>query len=349
MNKIFNIAALATLALAGCTKVAPEIVVKVEEEHAITFAAVNSIASTKGEYDKANSFGTYAWSKSITKGDYFMENVKVAFDAVNGKWFPVSTYYWPKEATVDFVSYSPYSETPWVNITESKLSASASGTLEDYLYANKAVDCTFDNSKEGVATIFHHAVSRVSFNIKALFTSYGTAPDVTTWKITLSNATLKNVYDAGSVELNISEDRQTWTLPSPAIWTVSGEASDRVLVASPTEITTDGINAAQFLVVPQAVSSMQLVLDYTIVTTLANGNELTESISRTVNMSDFRHNSASIDNWNMNDNITYHINIKPTADSGTAGSGGTPDDVVIKFDPSVDGWNNIDVSASIQI
>lgn len=350
MKRILYFVAISVLALASCSKVAPEKTVEVETQHAIAFNAVNQVVSTKADYDKSNSFGTYAWSKALTRGDYFMENEKISYDAVDKKWLPANVFYWPKEAALDFVSYSPYSATPWVAVTENKLTGSASGELQDYLYADKATGCTYDNSKDGVPTIFHHALSQVSFKIKALFTTYGKAGDETSWKITLTGATLTDVYGAGSLELSLSSDKKTWTLPNPAVWTVSGTKSDRTLVSSSTEVTTTGIDAATFYVVPQSVGSMKLILNYDIVTELVNGNQITEHISKTVNMSDFKYNSSSIDSWKINDNITYNISIKPTADSGTTpGGSGTPEDVVIKFNPSVSGWNNIDVSASIQI
>lgn len=350
MKRTFHFLALSALILAGCAKSTPDEVTVKEVDHPITFNAVNYITKTKGTYE-GGDFGAYAWSAALTKGDFYMENVKVSESS--GKWLPAVTYYWPKDAALDFESYSPYSATPWVTVTEDKLTGSiaAGTTLVDCLYSDKTIGCTYENSKNGVATKFRHALAQVAFNIKAAFTEYGTGTNKTSWKITLTGATLKNVYGAGSVELNLNTtDKTSWNLPSPAIWTVSGSKSNKALVSSNKNITTTAIEAAKFFVIPQATSSMQLTLSYKIVTTLANQSEITENITKTIKLSDFKYNSASIDNWKINDNITYNISIKPTADSGTTpGGSSTPEDVVITFDPSTEGWNNINVTASLQI
>ena len=68
-----------------------------------------------------------------------------------------------------------------------------------------------------------------------------------------------------------------------------------------------------------------------------------------------------MDAWEMNQNVTYSFNFAPSLGSTTDTDGdGVPDDVdgdgipdvvptIVYFDPAVDEWQNITVSAGINL
>jgi len=119
MKKFFFLAAIASVALAGCTKNEP---VKFETPDApISFSAIASpnTKAVTGEmpaaYNTSESFIAYAgW----TNGDYapgavtefFVNNFTTAicsFDATLGAWKPAQVYYWPKTGKLTFEAVSP--------------------------------------------------------------------------------------------------------------------------------------------------------------------------------------------------------------------------------------------------
>ena len=84
----------------------------------------------------------------------------------------------------------------------------------------------------------------------------------------------------------------------------------------------------------------QLVMDLTIVTHLPGNPDdsgkplvITENIHKVYDLKDI----SPLKAWEMNQDITYTINIKPTA-SSDPGNPDDPKDVIITFDPAVDDW-----------
>ena len=207
----------------------------------------------------------------------------------------------------------------------------------------------------GVPTLFHHALAKLSFRVKANFLEY-TADDnnksKTTWAVTLQKATLKGLYNTGDLTLDINTDDVTWK--------TEGWKADTQKTAKDVELVTaanglvlktdpqDLYGAKSFYVLPQALAkgAQAIALKFHIKTTLPNGNVVDEDYDNTLDLKEI----SSLASWGMNQNIIYTICIKPTA---TASSTDPyiidPSDVIITFDPAAMDWETVDADAIIQL
>lgn len=121
MKKFFFLAAIASVALAGCTKNEP---VKFETPDApISFSAIaspNTKAAVPGEipadYNTAEKFIAFAgWTESdytnaTAVTDFFVNDLTSGICTYNttvGGWKPADTYYWPKTGKLTFEAVSP--------------------------------------------------------------------------------------------------------------------------------------------------------------------------------------------------------------------------------------------------
>ena len=368
MKKYIIIAASALVALAACSKVETA-----DLQKEINFEVANSIktkAFTGSVYNNG-AFGTYAWFNNT---DEFMVNEQVGLSG--GVWKTVdNTYYWPKTGSVSFISYSPFAgtsntagTTPVVEKDKITYTDVTAGTT-DLMYADKAT-CSNNvnevedgtNSYTGVPTIFRHALAKLSFKVQANFTEYddATTGSHTEWEITLNSFKISGFKTTGDLELNLNGDGKSWDKPVTTVdavdynvWTnLSGATADQELVAAPINLTTTPVDlaAATGFVIPQVLDAgVQTVdIDAHIKTTLANGKTIEEDFIKTVDISGI----STLKAWQMNENIVYTIKFKPTAhstDPGVTPHDDDPEDVIIKFDPAVADWTNVDAAATIQL
>ena len=198
MKKVIIMLA-AALAFAACSKVE---INKPNHDSLISFQTAQYLtkAVTGTVVPTTETFGTYAWTAGTT-GEYFMNNVKVAF--ASNAWNPVTPYYWPKDQTVDFFSYYPYG---MQGLTVGKDTIRYAGidfaaNQMDIMYADKAVgyydnDDDVDdgvNAYKGVPTYFRHAGCKVKFvvvlgydkKIDTTHTATGIDSTITKWEVTL--------------------------------------------------------------------------------------------------------------------------------------------------------------------
>lgn len=367
MKKYIIIAFAALAASVACTKVETA-----EVQKEISFEVANNIktkAFTGSVYNNG-AFGTYAWFNNT---DEFMVNEQV--DLNGGVWKTVdNTYYWPKTGSVSFISYSPFEgtsntagTTPVVakdKITYTDVTAGAT----DLMYADKAT-CSNNvnevedgtNSYTGVPTVFRHALAKLSFKVMANFVEWddATTGSHTEWEITLNSFKIGGFNTTGDLALTLNADGKSWDKPVTTVggvdynvWTnASGATTDQELVASPIVLTTTAVDlaAATGYVLPQILTAgVQTVdIDAHIKTTLANGKVINEDFVKTVDISGI----STLKAWQMNENIVYTIKFKPTASAldPSEAHDDDPNDVIIKFDPAVADWTNVDAAATIQL
>ena len=367
MKKYIIIAASALVALAACSKVETA-----DLQKEINFEVANSIktkAFTGSVYNNG-AFGTYAWFNNT---DDFMVNEQV--DLSGGVWKTVdNTYYWPKTGSVSFISYSPFEgtsntagTTPVVAKDKITYTGVTAGTT-DLMYADKAT-CSNNvnevedgtNSYTGVPTIFRHALAKLSFKVQANFTEYddATTGSHTEWEITLKSFKIHGFNTTGDLELNLNGDGKSWDKPVTTVdgvnynvWTnASGATTDQELVASDIVLTTTAVDLASATgyVLPQILTAgvQNVDINAHIKTTLANGKIINEDFVKTINISEI----STLKAWQINENIVYTIKFKPTASALNPGDAhdDDPEDVIIKFDPAVADWTNVDASATIQL
>ena len=379
MKKIAFIAALAIAALASCSKsvedgIKSEIVFQVARHKGVTKAAP---ADYKTDY-QAVPFGAFAWYKGVSASDNttFMTNQKVSFS--DPVWKPEgTTYYWPKSGSIDFICYSPYtadgSNAPLPTITEDGISYPAWNVGAhpdvDIMYADKVTGLQKNTTPatyfyEGVPTLFHHALAKVSFQIKQSYMSVvAETGDTTSWKITVNSVVLSDILTSGSLNLTLNPDG-TWNKPS--VWdSTGGTREDINLLTSP--LNDDGSNTldgtdqdliSDYMILPQNLDEGQKVTITVTIETYRDGVlVLTETdIPITALLS-----GGSLDHIGVNQNVTYTFNITPSLGSTTDSDGdGVPDDLdgdgipdmvptVVYFDPAVDEWENITVNHGINI
>ena len=377
MKKYFIIAAAALVAMTGCSKIetAPEV------QREISFQVANNVRTkATGSVYENGAFGTYAWFNNT---DVFMVNEQV--DKSGGVWRTVdNTYYWPKTGSISFISYSPFTgasntENSVPVITKNSITYTdvTVGTT-DLMYADRATcssnvnevtdSDTADSGFTGVPTVFNHALAKLSFKIKANFTEYTdpTTNTTTTWEVTVKSAKIGGFKTKGSLALTLNDDGKTWNKPvtnigtdtdpvNVNIWTnASGAIDEQELIDATTypggvvlTTTAKDLAAASGFVLPQQLTAdtQKITLDIHIKTNLPNGHSINEDFKPTIDIKDI----SSLQAWQMNQNIVYTINIKPTAKADVNGHDDDPNDVIITFDPAVADWVTVSTEATIQL
>ena len=375
MKKIAFIAALAIAALASCSKSVEEgfnseIVFQVARHKGVTKAD-----DYKTDY-QAVPFGAFAWYKGVNASNdtTFMVNQEIAFS--DPVWKPKgTTYYWPKSGSIDFICYSPYTadgvDAPLPTITENGISYPAwnvgAHPTVDIMYADKITGLTNNTTTyyyNGVPTLFHHALAKVSFQIKQSYMSVtADTGDTTSWEITVSDIILSDILTSGSLNLTLNPDG-TWNKPS--VWDSTGGTKENVDLLD-SDITLDGTNqglVSDLMILPQSLTDGQKVTITVTIKTyrdLNDGNGPQLVLTETDIPIEGLLSGGSLDHIGINQNVTYTFNITPSLGSTTDSDGdGVPDDLdgdgipdmvptVVYFDPAVDEWENITVNAGINI
>ena len=234
----------------------------------------------------------------------------------------------------------------------------ATGSEYDLMYADMAAAKTQNESTYtsisgvdgGVPTLFHHALSRISFRIKVNFIDDAT-PDseaTTTWEVKLQEADLYYVRHTGSLKLTMDAN-QAWVLPATKTWASNNgyehipmyrapeqqdgqqeEIPGQLLTTEYSELLPEQFVLPQNLLLIGTPSPM-LHIKLHITTTLSSGNVLTEVYDETWMLSNWTPDQA----WKMNHRYLYTINIKPTAPGNNPD---TPSDVSVLFDPETEDW-----------
>ena len=362
MNKSLILATAALLSLASCTKQGPV----VETEREIGFQVANYV-QTKADPAPVKfsnkDFGTFSWHHGNDGAvTVFMKNEQVGQKGT--EWKPLnSTYYWPKSGSLNFVSYSPYMAQGTPEVSEKAIAFKAyTVSDQDLMYADKANGQTENitpgtyntvSGANGVPTLFHHALAKLSFKVKATFLEYTAADNnksKTTWVVTLKKATLKGIYNTGDLQLDINADDVTWKTDG---WKpdVSKTMKDVDLVTKDMVLTTDpqDLNGGEgFFVLPQVLAekAQQMDLVFHLKTTLPNGNVFEEDYVNAIDLKSF----SSLAAWGMNQNIVYTIGIKPTAIANPDDPHmDDPSDVIITFDPAQMDWETLSVNTTLTI
>ncbi len=249
------------------------------------------------------------------------------------------------------------------------------------------VDLIADGVKQytGVPLIFRHALAKVKVVIELVYNHKEEADGtVTDWEVTLNSFKMKDIFSKGSCELNLSttpaEGIVTWERPADAVWTPNGDKVNIASAISSEKLeprNADGtvreyLAVGEHFVLPQALAaaSQQFELNLTINTKRNGTVVLSETFDRTPDIT-----LTSIPAWEMNHIYTYRLRITPTASDGNGGQPYDPsdpnnpgptnpdpnnpghvdpnnpnlDDVIITFDPAVDGWDNVNVEAVLNI
>ena len=377
MNRYILISAIALAAITACSKSqisAPEREITFQTARYMGGVTKATPADYKDEY-AAVPFGAFAWYKGVSASDNadFMTNQKVSF--ADPVWRPEgTTYYWPKSGSIDFICYSPYTadgtNAPLPTITENSMAYPtwdvAAHPDVDVMYADKVTGLTNNTTTyyyDGVPTLFHHALAKVNFQIKAAYTEV-TDPETgtkTKWEIKVDSVKVNNILSSGSFTLNLNGSK--WDKPAGSVWDPDTTKTTNMKldvsgVANPLENGVVYDLDSNVFVMPQTLTggNQEVVIKVTITTyrdindgagyqqvLQENGVEIKGNLS-----------GGTMDAWKMNQNVTYSFNFAPSLGTTTTDDkdgDGIPDVIptIVYFDPAVDEWENVTVNAGINI
>ena len=273
MKKTLVFAALASVALVGCTK---NVEVANNDLNEITFETPVLAPATKADEITGTTFPTYvdfavfAWynatqleGTNVAAGNLYMKDVTVNYDSTKddtttgkGAWKPASVYFWPKNGYLAFDAYSPSSVTATCDATTgiafSDFVASTSYDDQiDLLYSTRVINKQSsvehnNDTYDGVNIPFNHALSVVRVFVKA-----STATDANLIKV--KSVKFKNIKNQGDFS------QAKWTPEGDNVNLVIGEAAD---ATSSTAISTaEEQYGNNHIVLPQVFTGDSAVLE----------------------------------------------------------------------------------------
>lgn len=369
MKKFFFLAAIASVALAGCTKNEP---VKFETPDApISFSAVASpiTKTVYGEipaaYNTSESFVAFAgWADptySSTVTEFFpAAGVQCNYDATLNAWKPATTYYWPKTGTLTFEAYSPavasaYATHSWaagIGFTDFTV-ASTIAAQYDLMYSNREfdkkradytiTDATYGNAYDddddsvyeynGVNLMFNHILSSIRFLVK---TKADYSANAT---FTLTGLTINNAFSVGDFAEGVSTAAPAASFAKTPAW--SGQETEvnyTVVTSGAQAIVYNGGTALpltddpDIILLPQELGHSTNDVTVTVNYTVAqNGGAALPQTATIVlkNLEDTSATPVTVDEWELGKRYTYTIVFALDE---------------IYFDPAVTNWTDVTIA-----
>lgn len=355
MKKTLVFAALASVALVGCTKnveVANNDLKQITFEAPILSPVTKAVREIQGPiYPTSESFSVFAW---YTAGDFvaseaslYMDNVMVSYNSSNfdttdgtGAWVPEKAYYWPKVGKLTFDAYSPsgvshVSCSAAAGLKVENFTAKVDSTIQkDLLYSTRVKDKTtsveYVGTYDGVQIPFNHALSVVQVKIAAKDAAAKGA-------IKVKSIDFVDIYNEGTFNenLDVIDGTPGWTVNTEkeVTYSVIGNTSwddSKTLETYSTEV------GGNLIVLPQIFSeNAKLVVKYYI------ENDYYDSVAPIEQTYSFALNTQTanphkpgegethIGAWKMGNRYTYSITF--SVDN-------------IYFAPTVTDWVDYDVT-----
>ncbi len=272
MKKTLVFAALASVALVGCTK---NVEVANNDLNEITFETPVLAPATKADEFKGTTFpetadfAVFAWysATQITEtgaaGSLYMKDVTVNYDSTKddttdgkGAWKPASVYFWPKNGYLAFDAYSPSSVAATCDATTGIAFSDFVAPISyddqiDLLYSTRVINkqSSVENTNDkydGVNIPFNHALSVVRVFVKA-----STATDANLIKV--KSVKFMNIKNQGDFS------QAKWTPEGDDVNLVIGEAAN---ATSSTAISTaEEQYGNNHIVLPQKFTGNSAVLE----------------------------------------------------------------------------------------
>ena len=322
-------------AAAGCTKVED-----LSKEQVINFAVGTYAQQTKAtalnnSIDNITSFRSKAFvhpEGSVDGTVYF--NSAITWEA--SIWAPEIPYYWPKHPLtyLNFVSWYDNGGDP-TTATETKLEWEnrTIGESDNILFADEAwhfksntsnaAQYSGDPLTSGVPTLFHHALAKVKFQIRA----YPRTDDDSryTYEVATTSVSLSSVHKQGTMTLSNSDLGSTGTKPWTAsntvyLWNATDSASDIALTSGTIPDSNEYTTILNRSVLPQNLTDATvLTITYSITTKFNNGSTTTivsteKGIQASIQLNTLENESTLIEGWLPNKIYTYSITINPVSD-----------------------------------
>ena len=347
MKKTLVFAALASVALVGCTK---NVEVANNDLNEITFDTPVLAPATKADEIKGTTFpetvdfAVFAWYNAtelsgtdVAAGSLYMNDVRVSYDSTKddttkgaGAWKPASVYFWPKNGYLAFDAYSPSSVTATCDATTgiafSNFVASTSYDKQiDLLYSTRVINKQAsveetNDTYDGVNIPFNHALSVVRVFVKA-----STATDANLIKV--KSVKFMNIKNKG----NFSQ--AVWTPEETDVNLVIGDAADST--SSFAISTAEKQYGKNHIVLPQVFTGDSAVLEIKYDILGQGGVEALEQVAHFAlsGQTAVKPGSDPVDShdheWKMGKRYNYHITFGLNE---------------IYFAPSITDWVDYDVT-----
>ena len=274
MKKTLVFAALASVALVGCTK---NVEVANNDLNEITFETPVLAPATKADEITDTTFPTYAdfavfaWynaseltGTNVAAGSLYMKDVTVNYDSTKnddtdgaGAWKPASVYFWPKNGYLAFDAYSPSTVDATCDATKgiafSDFVASTSYANQiDLLYSTRvinkqsSVEEDTNDTYDGVNIPFNHALSVVRVFVKA-------STDTDANLIKVKSVKFMNIKNQGDFS------QAKWTPEGDDVNLVIGDAADST--SSFAISTAEKQYGKNHIVLPQVFTGDSAVLE----------------------------------------------------------------------------------------
>lgn len=359
MNKhIFYIAA-ACVALASCVK--NEVRVNAPDKE-ITFQTVSTKAG--GAAFKTNKhFFSYAyflekdktWDHDFASAKPYIDKAVITYEpgtaAGKGSWVAKDNYYWPKQGKLTFFAWTDNTihhptNNPAPSVTGATVTCAPKTGIKienysvkdnrnkDILVAEIAKDKTANETatgawKNGVPTVFRHALAKVEFKVNKR-TNY---PNVTfkVKKITLTKVSTRGTFTQCQSTPNENWGWNGWGLQEglPVFTSDAGKEVTKTADSTPEEFDalTPDPNTDYHIVLPQVLidkTDPTITIEYEIITSYITGHPVTETVTETKDLKDIYKSD-----WECNKKYVLGITLGLNE---------------IYWDPSIEGWENGNVT-----
>lgn len=342
MKKTLVFAALASVALVGCTK---NVEVANNDLNEITFETPVLAPATKADeitgttFPKNVDFAVFAWYNAtelsgtdVAAGRLYMKDVTVNYDSTKddttdgkGAWKPASVYFWPKNGFLAFDAYSPSSVSATCDATNGIAFTNFEASTDydsqiDLLYSTRVINKQSsvehnNNTYDGVNIPFNHALSVVRVFVKA-----STATDANLIKV--KSVKFMNIKNKG----NFSQ--AVWTPEETDVNLVIGDAADST--SSFAISTAEKQYGKNHIVLPQVFTGDSAVLEIKYDILGQGGVEPLEQVAK-LNLAS--QSAVGAENhtgsWLMGKRYNYHITFGLNE---------------IYFAPSITDWVDYDVT-----
>ena len=342
MKKTLVFAALASVALVGCTK---NVEVANNDLNEITFDTPVLAPATKADeitgttFPKNVDFAVFAWynaseltGTNVAAGNLYMKDVTVSYDSTiddnttgTGAWKPASVYFWPKNGYLAFDAYSPSSVAATCDATTGIAFSDFVAPISyddqiDLLYSTRVINKQSsvehnNNTYDGVNIPFNHALSVVRVFVKA-----STATDANLIKV--KSVKFMNIKNKG----NFSQ--AVWTPEETDVNLVIGDAADST--SSFAISTAEKQYGKNHIVLPQVFTGDSAVLEIKYDILGQGGVEPLEQVAK-LNLAS--QSAVGAENhtgsWLMGKRYNYHITFGLNE---------------IYFAPSITDWVDYDVT-----
>ena len=354
MNKHLFYVAAACIALASCVK--NEVRVNAPDKE-ITFQTVSTKAGGAA-FENDKHFFSYAyflekdktWDPDFASAKPYIDNALITYDAPapgKGHWAAKDNYYWPKQGSLTFFAWTdntihnPASNpAPSVGTGATVTCAPKTGIKitdysvkdnlnKDILVAEIAKDKKSNETatgtwKQGVPTVFRHALAKVEFKVN----KKEAYPNV---EFRVKKITLTKVSTRGTFTQCQSTPNENWG------WNGWGIQKDLTVFTGNEEVTAtddagtfNNLNPSAtdyHIVLPQVLRDKidpTITIEYEIITSYITGHSVTETVTETKAL-----NAIYTSDWECNKKYVLGITLGLNE---------------IYWDPSVEGWETGNVT-----